>query len=172
MDLMITSEDIAKGVCKDPRQCVVAQAILRQLSAVCSGGLQVCIGANISKIWIYETLTKLRYETPPALARALREFDRTRFWNLDPGLCQLKPVSDSYLRANRWDKKKPVVAGKKGVQSKFKGIWTTETPRSAPTRKTFIEPSDLLVSAKKTTPKKKAAPKKKASPKKKTTNAK
>ena len=116
----INGDDPKNVVCGDPGKCVVAVALKR--SQVFAEGFQV--GSNITKIYSDGGKKIIRYSTPSKLAHALRTFDKTGQWGLEPGTYILLPLSKSYRRRNRWSE----MRHSGGIQSTYRG-----TP-VAPTR--------------------------------------
>lgn len=103
LSIQITEEHVKKAVCKDPTQCVVAQALKQHFSGMLDGFI---VGSNITKIFSIGGKTCVRYSTSGPLARSLKAFDETGLWNLTPGIYELKPLAQSYRRAARFDKMK------------------------------------------------------------------
>lgn len=81
----ITAKHIAAAKCKDPQQCVTAQALRDALGDHLE---QFEVGGRITKVWTTDKI--VRYETPAALRLALIEFDKTGRWNLPLGTYQVR----------------------------------------------------------------------------------
>lgn len=111
--ITITLAHVKRAVCKDPTKCVVAQALMDYFHGMVSGFI---VGSNITKLINIDSKICTRYTTSGALAKALVNFDKTKLWNLPPGVYELKPLSKSYRRPPRWKEMKH--SG--GVQSVFK----------------------------------------------------
>jgi hypothetical protein len=101
--ITITPEHVKKAKCKDPTQCVVAQALMAHFNGLLDGFV---VGSNITKIFSIGGKTCVRYSTSGALARSLKHFDETQQWNLPPGVYELKPLAASYRREARFNKMK------------------------------------------------------------------
>ncbi len=112
----ITKASIKAAKCKDPGQCVIAQGLREALPEGLIDGFQV--GAKITKIFSREGQVITRYSTPKLLAAALKYFDLTGRWSLEPGVYTLRPLNKGYLRGSRWHRKKK---DGKGKQSTFRG---------------------------------------------------
>ncbi len=133
LNLVITPEHLKKslatksGGCKDPSQCVIAQAIDE---AIPGGFDAIEVGSRITKITCEATKTIVRYSTPAKLKRALQAFDLTGKWNLPAGIYALHAIAGTKQaiggRPNRWDKKKKQEHPK--VPDRFRG-------RALPTRR-------------------------------------
>jgi len=120
LTLIITQDNINKAKCKDPEQCVIAQAIYSfPLGMVAS---IAHIGASTSKIVCADRV--IRYKTPAKLAKALAVFDKTELWHLPVGEYSLLPYTGAQ---RRWESAKR----NGGTQDVFAPII------SAPTRKTI-----------------------------------
>lgn len=86
----ITKQNVASAKCKDPKQCVIAQAMRAALGDYIE---EFEVGAFVTKVTFAGRV--VRYRTPIVLARALRHFDRTGRWDLPPGMYGLRPLSAS-----------------------------------------------------------------------------
>lgn len=112
--LEITQSDIDKAVCGSREECVVAQAIKRQMHF--STGWKV--GSNITIIYCESTKEIIRYGTSSELMKAIPQYDRPPYiWNLKPGIYRLLPLPAAYRVGTRWAWYK----GTGGKASKFKG---------------------------------------------------
>jgi hypothetical protein len=122
----ITKAHHKAAKCKDPSQCVVAQAIQDTLGEHFD---RIEIGTNITKVF---TPTKvIRYSTPSVLSRQIPVFDETGRWDLPfDQEYRLAPVHASHRldRPSRWDKKVERPPGAKKPADRFRG-------RKLPTRK-------------------------------------
>lgn len=112
--LDISKKDIERAKPGDMDNCVVAQALQRQL-----GTHQVCVGRNITSVLKEDVL--VRFKTPNVLAKNLRIFDKTGCWSLPEGTYELKPPTPSYKitvrgpdgrKRKRVRKNKPTPSGK------------------------------------------------------------
>jgi hypothetical protein len=97
-------EKVAK--CKDPCQCVIAQALTEALGPMMQMAI---VGATVVKI-ITDTKV-IMYRTPQLLKIALQHFDKKLGWPLDPGNYKLLPYSEKRHRMHimstrRWQSKK------------------------------------------------------------------
>jgi hypothetical protein len=121
----ITKAFIALAKCKDPSQCVVAQAVMALLGDFFDG---IEVGTNITKL--YTPSKETRYSTPSSLRNAIRVWDKTGKWNLPEGEYTLLPVPPSDrlgARPNRFNRESVTSNGRKG-RSMFKA-------RALPTRR-------------------------------------
>ncbi len=118
--LVITEEHVKRGKCKDPRQCVIAQAL--RDSQVGEFAESFMVGPSCTKIVFAKEIW--RYKTPTRLRNALSTFDDTEQWHLPPGTYMLMPYTAAQ---RRWESAKR----HGGKQSKFKRVV------SAPTRVTL-----------------------------------
>jgi hypothetical protein len=121
LTITITPEHVARAKCNDPAQCVVAQALMDHFGGMVDG---FECGSNITKIYSIGGKICTRYSTGSALRRSLVNFDKTKKWDLPPGVYQLNPLANCYRREARWHKKK----NSGGVRSVF------NAKRQAPTR--------------------------------------
>lgn len=119
LDCKIIQHDIDRAVCRDPMNCVVGKALQRS-QAFCDG---FQVGPRITKLFSNNGKQVIRYSTPSKLAAALRTFDKTGVWGLEPGTYQLLPLSKSYRRANRWHK----MRHSGGKQSTYRGTAVAPT---------------------------------------------
>lgn len=112
--LEITQTDIDKAVCGSREECVVAQAIKRQIPF--ATGWRV--GSNITIVYCEATKEIIRYGTSSELMKAIPKFDKPPYvWNLKPGFYRLTPLPAAYRVGTRWAWYK----GSGGKASKFKG---------------------------------------------------
>lgn len=102
LTLVISEAHIKNAVCKDPMKCVVGRAIGDHFGPGVVTGWAV--GTNITKIFTPTHI--IRYSTPHRIATAVRVFDVTSEWGLPAGQYTLLPLSKSYRRGNRWNKKR------------------------------------------------------------------
>jgi hypothetical protein len=121
----ITPEHVKKAKCKDPAQCVVAQALNSHFNGLLDGFI---VGSRLTKIFSIGGKTCVRYSTSGALARSLKAFDETGHWSLKPGVYELKPLAPSYRREHRFGK----IKHSGGVKSVFNAGRVAPT-RNAPT---------------------------------------
>ena len=84
----ITKKHVAQAKCKDPKQCVIAQAMRAALGDYIQ---EFEVGARITKVTFAGRV--VRYETPAALRLALRHFDQTGHWDLPEGSYALRKPS-------------------------------------------------------------------------------
>ncbi|NDD54933.1 hypothetical protein EBZ39_13895 [bacterium] len=120
LDLNITQQCIDKAVCSSKGECVVAQAIKRQIPFATGWA----VGSNIVIITCDATKEVIRYGTSGPLAHAIPVFDRPPYvWNLKPGTYRLKPLPVSYRIGTRWIMYK----GTGGKRSTFKGTEKSPT---------------------------------------------
>ena len=118
LTLFISPAHEERAKCKDPAQCVIAQALADSpLGEVCEG---FQVGARCTKVITSDLI--VRYRTPYKLANALRTFDLTGEWGLPPGEYTLMPYDGG---KRRWEKARR----KGGKQDIFHGR------RSVPTRR-------------------------------------
>jgi len=104
LNFTITPAHVRKALCKNPAQCVIAQAVRAKY------GFQfekILVGGSIIKVFMKDKV--LRFATPRALRKALRQFDKTGLWDLPPGDYTLLPPSPSArliscggIRKSRW----------------------------------------------------------------------
>lgn len=99
LTLKITAENIAKAKCKDPEQCVIAQAIYS--SPLGMVATLAHVGASTAKIVCSDRV--IRYKTPAKLAKALSVFDKTGLWHLPVGEYTLLPYTGAQ---RRWESAK------------------------------------------------------------------
>lgn len=102
LTLHIVSDDAKKAKCKDPAQCVVAQAIRRTIGSALDF---VEVGPVITKIGVSNGSLMYRLNTPASLRHALIHFDEHKTWHLPEGFYTLHPVSPSCrlgVRDGRW----------------------------------------------------------------------
>jgi hypothetical protein len=109
--------DDAKGAkCKDPAQCVVAQAIRRTIGKDLDF---VEVGPTITKIGVGPVL--YRVATPDMLRHALMHFDTHKTWHLAPGFYDFTPMSPTCRlggRPNRWKHRKQYNGKRKMARSR------------------------------------------------------
>lgn len=118
--LNITQQCIDKAVCGSRGECVVAQAIKRQIPFATGWA----VGSNITIITCEATKEVIRYGTSSPLSRAIPVFDRPPYsWNLAPGTYRLNPLPVAYRIGTRWIMYK----GSGGKRSVFKGTEKTPT---------------------------------------------
>lgn len=119
----IAAAHVNGAQCKDPNNCVVAQAVRAAL-----GDFFESIEVGITVTKIYTNGRILRYATPHALRRAIPIFDETKRWELPHGeytLNTVPPQAKLGARGNRWGRKsKTKTAPGKDVMK----------PRKLPTR--------------------------------------
>lgn len=124
LDLRITQQCIDNAVCGVKKECVVAQAIHRQVW----NASDWMVGTNITIITCDPLKMVIKYGTSAALARAIPKFDSKKGWDLEPGLYRLNPLPVGYRLGNRWMFIKDQGKGTGGKASIFKGT------AKAPTR--------------------------------------
>lgn len=110
MYFTITSAHVRKALCKDPANCVIAQAVRAKYGFQIVG---VLVGPSITKVFMKDKV--LRFKTPAILARALKNFDRTELWDLPPGEYVLHvPKGGDRIggRESRWVKHRKGTSGK------------------------------------------------------------
>lgn len=129
LDLRITQQCIDNAVCGSKRECVVAQAIHRQVW----NATDWMVGVNITIITCAPLKMVIKYGTSAALARAIPKFDsknknqsNATAWDLEPGLYRLNPLPVGYRLGNRWMFIKDQGKGTGGKASTFKG--TSKAP--------------------------------------------
>jgi hypothetical protein len=133
----IRKADIAKAVCKDPTQCVVAQAARRSFGSSIRG---VVVGKTVFFI-VHKGIDgkhyAIRYNPDSRLKRAIDRFDKTKgqgengqgVWTLPLGTYILKVPSETNARGGRANRRHLYNDGTSGKgQSKLKCVM------SAPTR--------------------------------------
>lgn len=102
LNFTITAAHVRKALCKDPANCVIAQAVRAQY------GFQfemILVGASIIKVYMKGKV--IRFATPKNLREALRRFDRTKLWDLPAGTYTIHPPTKTARlggRPNRWKK--------------------------------------------------------------------
>lgn len=87
----ILPKHVAAAKPNDACHCVIAQALMEKNKA------------SLLEAQVFSTVTSLhwsggkvqRYKTPDKLKEALREFDKTKQWNLPPGVYKLEPLPQS-----------------------------------------------------------------------------
>jgi hypothetical protein len=124
LDLRITQQCIDNAVCGSKKECVVAQAIHRQVW----NASDWMVGTNITIITCEPLKMVIKYGTSAALARAIPKFDSKEGWNIEPGLVRLNPLPVGYRLGNRWMFIKDQGKGTGGKASTFNGT------AKAPTR--------------------------------------
>lgn len=120
----ISKEHIKKAKCKDPSQCVIAQALNDSMGAFFDG---VEVGSTITKVYYPGRI--LRFATPVLLRKALKGFDETGIWDLPEGKYELTPPKGTLRlgsRPNRWARVS---------QTKTEPGRDTFSARAMPTRK-------------------------------------
>lgn len=129
----IREDDLTQATCKNPQQCVVARALTR---AVGDPFVLAEVGITTTRIiqgnpLDESTHTIYSYRTPPALARGIRHFDKTKKWSLPVGEYQLQPWHSG--RSNHKSHKTKKSSGK---LKRFGQTRTGErVVRTSPTRK-------------------------------------
>ena len=89
LTIAVTKKHLKGAVQCDGKQCVIAKAFADSvLGEYCDG---VEIGITITKVTV-SNVTR-RYATPAKLRPAIREFDKTGIWNLEPGEFTFNPPS-------------------------------------------------------------------------------
>jgi len=122
----ITEKHCKVAKCGNPKKCVVAQALQDAFEDLGFDGAEV--GMAYTKIRIGRQIT--RFRTPYKLRNAIVSFDKTGFWNLEPGeYCLLPPGPSCQLgaRPNRWNRVSVKKNGKT-VRAQF-------TARAIPSRR-------------------------------------
>jgi hypothetical protein len=86
ISFQITPKHIRAAKCKNPRECVIAQALRQALPDYLA---EIIVGASITKMVMMDG-TVLRYYTPENLRAALKSFDKRGIWNLPTGVYKLR----------------------------------------------------------------------------------
>jgi len=124
LDLRITQQCIDNAVCSSKKECVVAQAIHRQVW----NASDWMVGSNITIITCEPLKMVIKYGTSRPLARAIPDFDKPGGkWDLEPSLYRLNPLPVGYRLGNRFamfKSEEKRIGGKKDV---FKGTAKTRT---------------------------------------------
>ena len=121
LSLRITQAHVKRATCRSHSECVIAQALSD--SALGDVADNIVVGSRCTKVQIGDRI--VRYKTPYALGKALKEYDENGNWDLPPGNYELLPYDGA---TNRWNSAKR----NGGKQSTFSG-----STRKTPTRKTI-----------------------------------
>jgi hypothetical protein len=125
LDLRITQQCIDNAVCSSKKECVVAQAIHRQVW----NASDWMVGSRITIITCEPLKMVIKYGTSKPLAMAIPNFDNSKgkVWDLEPGLYRLNPLPVGYRIGSRFlmlKSEENRIGGKKSV---FKGTAKTRT---------------------------------------------
>jgi hypothetical protein len=124
----ITAKHIAKAVCRDPKTCVVAQAVSDAFGDVFES---IEAGCAVTKVFTSDKI--IRYATPGPMRAAIRIFDKTGRWPLAVGAYRLRAVRPAESLAG---KKARNARRKLGKPRAKKGDTARRyKPRAIPTRK-------------------------------------
>lgn len=139
----VTAVHHAYAKCKDPSNCVIAQAV--KDSNIGEFGLEnIFVGATITKIRLGDRV--IRYRTPAKLRAALIEFDNTGKeitqkdgtkaivggkWNIfgEVHLTPLTAIDRLGARSSRWKKKPVKKTGRPRVNFKARAVRSRQVSR-------------------------------------------